>query len=65
MEVKDEKVVVNVIEDEKVGKIDVVVVDVVEVHVVDVKVEMVVGDELNDDHVRFGMYQRLDFGHQS
>ena len=55
MEVKDEKVVVDTVEDEKVGKIvidvvvvDVVVVDVVEgdvvgVDVVDVWVEVVVG----------------------
>jgi len=75
VEVEDEKVVVNVVEHEKVGKIvvdvvmdDEVVVDVMEgdmvgVDVVDVRVEVVVGDELIDNHVRFGTYHHLDFSH--
>ena len=75
--VEDEKIVIDVVKDEKVGKIvvdvvmvDVVVVDVVdgdvvEVDMVDLRVEVAVRAELIDDHVRFGLYHRLDFSHQS
>ena len=71
LKVEDEKVIVDVVEDQKVGKIVVDVVmddevegDVVEIDVVDVvRVEVAVGYELIDDHVRLGMYHQLDFGH--
>ena len=39
--------------------------DVMVVVVVDVKMEVVVEDYLMDDHICFGAYHLLDFGHRS